>query len=63
MDWSRWKGARGWVTWSLGWVCYHIYFHLPYRIQTNDVVMDALLPRAGDYMHWDAAMERMAAGD
>ena len=60
MDWSRWQGWRGWVTWLLGWCCYQIFYHLPERLMMTDAAMNLLLPRAGDYIHWDAAMERMA---
>lgn len=56
MNWNRWKGWHGIVTWTLGFIAYHVYMALPWCLAKR---CNWMLPRVGDYAYWDDAISRM----
>jgi hypothetical protein len=63
MDWDRFQGWRGVINWCLGRLCLRVYLALPFCIARRNWVMEALLPRAGDYIHWDDTVAIMRKQD
>lgn len=56
IDWGRWRGAHGVMTWTLGAICNYAYTALPWCIQRH---AGFLLPRAGDFIFWRDARTAM----
>lgn len=58
MDWSRWQGWRGQITYWKGWLAWQLFRPLPVG-HIPLWTYGWLLPSVGDYCYWDDAIAVM----
>lgn len=58
VDWRRWQGWRGHVTYWRGWLAWQVYRPMPVHIMPSWSYL-WLLPYVGDYAYWDDAIAIM----